>query len=225
MSLLVWDALGEHFYETGVEKGVLFPYSNGAYGAGVAWNGLISVNENPSGAEATKIWADNIKYLNLISAEDFSATIEAYQSPAEFDECDGCAAISTGVFITQQPRKSFGFSYVTQIGNDVNGADKGYKIHLVFGCMAAPSGKDYNTINDTPEAMTLSWEISTTPIDVPNHKPTAHIIIDSTQVDATKLGTFKDILYGTDGTGGSSGTTSRLPLPTEIITHFGAVSG
>lgn len=222
MSKLTWDAAGERFYETGVEQGVLFVYDNNAYGAGVAWNGLTSVSENPSGAETTTLWADNIKYLNMISAEDYAATIEAYTRPDEFAECDGTASITDGVYVTQQPRKTFGFSYVTKIGNDTEGTNKGYKIHLVYGCTAAPSSKDYNTINDSPEAMTLSWEVSTTPIVVPGYKPTAHIIIDSTKVDSTKLGTFKDILYGTDGTGGSEGTTSRLPLPTEVISHFKA---
>ena len=222
MSKLTWDAVGERFYETGVEQGVLFVYDNNAYGAGVAWNGLTSVSENPSGAETTTLWADDIKYLNMISAEDYAATIEAYTRPDEFAECDGTASITDGVYVTQQPRKTFGFSYVTKIGNDTEGTNKGYKIHLVYGCTAAPSSKDYNTINDSPEAMTLSWEVSTTPITVPGYKPTAHIIIDSTKVNSTKLGTFKDILYGTDGTGGSEGTNSRLPLPTEVISHFTA---
>lgn len=220
MPKLSWDAVGERFYETGVEQGVLFVYDNNAYGAGVAWNGLTSVSENPSGAETTTLWADDIKYLNMISAEDYAATIEAYTRPDEFAACDGTASITDGVYVTQQPRKTFGFSYVTKIGNDTDGTNKGYKIHLVYGCTAAPSSKDYNTINDSPEAMTLSWEVSTTPIAVPGYKPTAHIIIDSTKVDSTKLGTFKDILYGTDGTSGSEGTTSRLPLPTEVISHF-----
>lgn len=225
MAKLTWDDVGERFYETGVENGVLFVYDNNAYGNGVAWNGLISVSENPSGAETTTLWADNIKYLNMISAEDYSATIEAYTRPDEFAQCDGSVAISTGVYATQQPRKMFGFSYVTRIGNDTNGTNKGYKIHLVYGCTAAPSSKDYNTINDSPEAMTLSWEISTTPVEVPGQKPTAHIIIDSTKVDAAKLTTFKDTLYGTNGEGNSSGTAPTLMTPTQVISHFGAVSG
>lgn len=220
MAVLTWDGVGERLYETGVENGVLYPYSNGSYQTGVAWNGLVSVNENPSGAESTKIWADNIKYLNLISAEDFSATIEAYTYPAEFAECDGTAAISNGVYAAQQPRKTFGLSYVTRIGNDTDGTAHGYKIHLVYGCTAAPSSKDYNTINDSPEAMTLSWEVTTTPVAVPNMKPTAHIIIDSTKVDSSKLTTFKDIIYGSSG---SSSSNPTLPLPAAIISHFGAL--
>lgn len=225
MSKLTWDAVGERYFEAGVEKGVLFPFENNEYTAGIAWNGLIGVAENPSGAETTKLWADNIKYLNLVSAEDYGATIEAYMRPDEFAECDGTVQIADGVVASQQPRKSFGFSYVTQIGNDTDGTSHGYKIHLIYGCMAAPSSKDYNTINDSPEAMTLSWEVSTTPVDVPGHKPTAHIIIDSTKADPTKLASFEEILYGSDGTGGTGGTTSRLPLPTEVIKHFGNASG
>lgn len=222
MALLTWDGTGDRLFETGVEKGVLFVYDNNAYGTGVAWNGLISVNENPSGAEATKLWADNIKYLNLLSAEDFGFTIEAYTYPDEFMACDGSASIATGVYAAQQPRKTFGFSYVTQIGNDTDGTNHGYKIHLVYGCKAAPSGKDYNTINDSPDATQLSWEVSTTPIEVTGFKPTSHIIIDSTKTDSTKLTTFKGILYGTDG---QNGTNSRLPLPAEVISTLGTVSG
>ena len=223
MAKLKWDSIGERFYETGVEKGVLFPYENDAYGTGVAWNGLIGVAENPSGAESTALWADNIKYLNMISAEDYGATIEAYTRPDEFAACDGTAEIATGVVATQQTRKSFGFSYVTRIGNDTDGTDKGYKIHLVYGCTAAPSSKDYNTINDSPEAMTLSWEVTTNPVDVPGHKPTAHIIIDSTKADSAKLKSFEDILYGTEGSGTTA--SSRLPLPTEVISHFSGSAG
>lgn len=215
MPRLTWDGIGERLFETGVEKGVLFPYENNEYSKGVAWNGLVSVSENPSGAENTNLWADNIKYLNLISAEDYSSTIEAYTSPDEFAECDGRKSIAKGVTIAQQKRKAFGFSYVTKVGNDTDSSDHGYKIHLIYGCHAAPSSKDYNTINDSPEAITLSWEVSTTPIDVPGNKPTAHITIDSTTVDAAKLKTFEDILYG------SENAESRLPLPTEIISHFG----
>lgn len=218
MPRLTWDGLGERLYETGVSKGVLFPFANEAYTTGVAWNGLVGVAENPSGAEATPLWADNIKYLELMSAEQYGATIEAYTAPDEFAECDGSAQVSAGVYITQQKRKSFGFSYVTQIGNDIDASDHGYKIHLVYGCKAAPASKDYNTINDTPEAMTLSWEVSTTPVTVPGLKPTSHIIINSTKVDAEKLETFENILYGRAGVGGSS---SRLPLPDEVITLFG----
>lgn len=219
---LVWDGIGERFFETGTSKGVLFPFVNNAYSTGVAWNGLIGVSENPSGAEATALWADNIKYLNLMSAEEYAATIECYTTPDEFAVCDGSAALAEGVYITQQKRQNFGFSYQTKIGNDVDNSDHGYKIHLVYGCLAAPSGKDYNTINDSPEAMTLSYEISTTPIEVPGMKPTSHVIIDSTKVDAAKLETFENILYGRNGVGASN---SRLPLPTELVTLFGAANG
>lgn len=222
MARLIWDALGERFYETGTSKGVLFPYINNAYATGVAWNGLIGVSENPSGAEASPLWADNIKYLNLMSAEEYAATIEAYTYPDEFAACDGSATIADGVYITQQKRRTFGFSYRTEIGNDTEGTDKGYKIHLVYGCLAAPSGKDYNTVNDTPEAMTLSWEVSTTPVEVPGLKPTSHIIIDSTKVNAEQLATFENILYGREGVGASN---SRLPLPAEVATLFGAANG
>lgn len=219
MSKLVWDQTGERLFETGVEKGVLFPFKNNAYQTGVAWNGLTGVSESPSGAESNKLYADNIKYLDLVSAEEYGATIEAYTYPDEFKECDGSAEIADGVVVTQQKRIPFGFSYVTQVGNDSEGSDHGYKIHLVYGCKASPSSKDYATINDNPDAITFSWEITTTPVDVPNHKPTAHIIIDSTKVDATKLASFEAILYGADGSG--TGSDSRLPLPTEIISHFG----
>ena len=217
MAVLTWDGTGERLFETGVEKGVLYLYENNAYATGVAWNGLISINENPSGAEATALWADDIKYLNMLSAEEFAATVEAYTYPDEFALCDGSASIATGVLATQQPRSTFGMSYVTKIGNDVDGNNHGYKIHLLYGCKAAPSGKDYGTINDSPEAITFSWEISTTPVDVPNFKPTSHIIIDSTKVASGKLTTFKDIIYGSSG---DNGTNSRLPLPPEVISHF-----
>lgn len=222
MPKLVWDQTGKRFFETGVEKGVLFPYKNNAYGTGVAWNGLTGVSENPSGAESNALYADNIKYLDLVSTEEFGATIEAYTYPDEFMECDGSAEIADGVVIGQQKRIPFGFSYVTQIGNDSDGTDHGYKIHLVYNAKATPSSKDYATINDNPDAITFSWEITTTPVDVPGHKPTAHIVIDSTKVDAAKLATFEEALYGKDG---ETGATSRLPLPNEVITMFGGSAG
>ena len=232
MSRLVWDQTGERLYETGVEKGVLFPFKNGSYQAGVAWNGLTGVSESPSGAESNKLYADNIKYLDLISAEEYGATIEAYTYPDEFAECDGSAEIATGIVAAQQKRISFGFSYVTQVGNDTEGSDHGYKLHLVYGCKAAPSSKDYATINDNPDAITFSWEISTTPVEVPNYKPTSHIIIDSTKADETKLASFEEILYGKDAVAAdaehnisaAAAVDPRLPLPSEVITHFAAAA-
>ena len=213
MSKIKWDQTGERFYETGVSKGVLYPYLNGAYAKGVAWNGLTAVNESPSGAEATPLYADNIKYLNLISAEEFGATVEAYTYPDEFAACNGEASLGTGVTVGQQKRVPFGLSYQTKIGNDVD-ADLGYKIHLIYGALAAPSEKDYATVNDSPEAITFSWELTTTPIDVPNMKPTACLTIDSTKVDAAKLAALEEILYGTDG---ENGKEPKLPTPQEVI--------
>lgn len=214
-----WDATGEHLYETGVDRGVLYPYDNenSAYGAGVAWNGLTSVSQNPSGAEASDFWADNIKYLNLRSGEDFGATIEAYTYPDEFAECDGSAEVATGVKIGQQTRKMFGFSYRTLIGNDTDGQDYGYKIHLIYGATAAPSERSYSTVNESPEPMTMSWELNTVPVPVTNYKPTAHIEIDSTKCDSTKLATFEQILYGTPASGQTAAVDARLPLPAEVI--------
>ena len=216
MSKLKWDQAGEKFYETGVSNGVLYPLTNGAYPEGVAWNGLTAVNENPSGAEATPLYADNIKYLNLMSAEEFGATIEAYTYPDEFGVCNGEAELATGVSIGQQARKLFGLSYQTKVGNDQNN-DLGYKIHLIYGALAAPSEKAYATINDSPEAITFSWEISTTPVEVEGFKPTASLVIDSTKVDADALTRLKNVLYGTDGSQGTEGTTARLPLPDEVL--------
>lgn len=217
MSKLVWDQTGERLYETGVKNGVLYPISDaGAYDLGVAWNGLTAVTESPSGAEATPLYADDIKYLNLISAEEFGGTIEAYTYPEEFEQCDGSAALATGVNIGQQPRKVFGLCYRTTIGNDVLSNDYGYKLHLVYGALAAPSEKAYATINDSPEAITFSWEFSTTPVNVTGHKPTASITIDSTKVDKEKLSALEDILYGTEE------AEARLPLPDEIAELFAA---
>lgn len=214
MSALTWDNVGERFYEVGVDRGVVFPYKNDAYQKGVAWNGLTAVNENPSGAEATALYADNIKYLNLVSSEEFGCTIEAFTYPDEYAECDGSAEPTDGVYLAQQPRKPFGFAYRTRIGNDTSGTEKGYKIHLVYNALAAPSSKSYGTINDSPDAMTLSWEVTTTPINVSGYKPVAHIIIDSTKVGSSQLATFEEILYGNEV------SDSRLPLPDEVLTIF-----
>lgn len=215
MSKLVWDQTGEHLYETGVSKGVLYPFTDGAYTNGVAWNGLTAVTESPSGAEPTALYADNIKYLNLMSNEEFGATIEAYTYPDEFAACDGSASIANGVTIGQQSRSTFGLSYATQLGNDIDGSDHAYKLHLIYGALASPSEKGYSTINDSPEAITLSWEISTTPVSVSGFKPTSLVIIDSAKVDAEKLAALEAILYGSDE------TEPRLPLPDELITILG----
>ena len=214
MSKLVWDDAGKRLYETGVKNGVLYPFSDaGKYDTGVAWNGLTAVTEAPSGAESTPLYADDIKYLNLISTEEFGGTIEAYTYPEEFEQCDGSAELTKGVTIGQQPRKTFGLSYRTTLGNDVKNSDYGYKLHLVYGALAAPSEKAYATINDSPEAITFSWEFSTTPVNVDGHKPTASIVIDSTKCDAGKLEALEKILYGDD-----KGDGPRLPLPDEIKT-------
>lgn len=221
MSKLVWDKTGERLYETGVRKGVLYlKGENGAYSNGVAWNGLTAVTESPSGAEATPLYADDIKYLNLLSAEEFSATIEAYTYPDEFAECDGSGSLVAGVFIGQQKRKQFGLCYRTVLGNDEDGEEYGYKLHIIYGCLAAPTEKAYATINDSPEAITFSWEISTTPVEVSGFKPTASLVIDSTKVDAEKLAALEEILYGKDGTGNpqTGAVAPRLPLPDEIKT-------
>jgi hypothetical protein len=215
MAKLVWDQVGERRYETGIDHGVLYiPNDSGVYVNGVAWNGLTSVAESPSGAEPNAQYADNIKYLNLFSAEEFGATIEAFTYPDEFAQFDGLAVPTPGVAIGQQARRTFGLSYRTKIGNDVQGDDLGYKLHLVYGCQASPSEKSYNTINDSPEAITFSWEITTTPVAVPNLKPTSIITIDSTAVDETTLLSLENTLYG------SEGIDPSLPLPATIITMF-----
>ena len=217
---LVWDKTGEHYYETGVKNGVLYPMSaSGTYPKGVAWNGLTAITESPSGAEATALYADDIKYLNLMSNEEFGATVEAYTYPDEFAECDGSASLTEGVYIGQQARKTFGLCYRTTLGNDSKGNDYGYKLHIIYGAMASPSEKAYSTINDSPDAITFSWELSTTPVAVANFKPTASLTIDSTKVDPEKLTTLEEILYGKDGTGEDHSTGAvdpRLPLPDEI---------
>lgn len=211
---LSWDETGEKLYETGVDHGVLYPMGQNGYGDGVAWNGLTTVTETPSGAEATKLYADNIKYLEIRSAEEFGGTIEAYTYPDEWAECDGSAALTTGVYAGQQPRKVFGLCYRTVLGNDVDLDKHGYKLHIVYGCTASPSERSYATINDSPEAITFSWEFSSVPVPVTGHKPVSCITIDSTKVDATKLATLESILYGT---GGQTTVAARLPLPAEIV--------
>jgi|SRR5580765_287836 hypothetical protein len=216
MPVLVWDQVGERLYETGVDHGVLYtPDAQGVYASGVAWNGLTSVSETPSGAESTAQYADNIKYLNLISAEEFGATIEAFTFPPEFNEHDGLATPEAGIVVGQQPRKMFGLSYRTRLGNDVDGEEYGYKLHLVYGCIASPSEKAYNTINDSPEAITFSWDISTTPVPVTGHKPTSLIVVDSSIVDALGLTALETALYG-DATVG----VAHLPTPDEVIAMF-----
>ena len=209
MSKLIWDKIGGRQYETGVSKGVLYPMSEGNYPKGVAWNGLIGVTESPEGAEATPLYADNIKYLNLMSAESFKATVEAYTYPDEFAACNGETELTTGVTIGQQTRNTFGMSYQTKVGNDAD-ADAGYKIHLIYGALAAPSEKAYATVNDSPEAITFSWEVSTTPVEVEGFKPTASLTIDSTKVSKEKMAAIEKILYG------DTEVEPRLPLPNEV---------
>lgn len=211
MSKLVWDATGTRRYENGVSKGVLYPQSNGTYPKGVAWNGLTGVTDSPEGAEANDIWADNIKYASLRSAETSKGTIEAFTAPDEFDACDGSAELATGVTIGQQDRQPFGLCYRTEIGTDSN-PSAGYKLHIVYGATASPSEQTHETINDSPEAMQLSWEYDTVPVVVEGHKPTATLTIDSTKADSAKLKALEDILYG------SAETEARLPLPAEIAT-------
>lgn len=216
---LVWDETGKKLFETGVSNVALYPQdTTGVYGAGVAWNGVTNISESPSGAEATTLWANNGKYLNLYSVEEYASSIEAYTYPDEFAECDGSAEIAKGVSIGQQTRKSFGLAYKTLIGSDTDGNDHGYKLHLVYGCKAAPSERSHATVNDSPEALSFSWEISTTPVSVKGHKPTASVEIDSTKVDAEKLAAFEKILFGSDT------AAARLPLPDEVATHFAAAS-
>lgn len=240
MARLLWDQTGEKFYETGVNQGVLYVYDSAAadptkaYCPGVAWNGLSSVSESPSGAEANKIYADNINYLNLYSAEEFGATIEAYTYPDEFKACDGTAEIVNGAFIGQQARKTFGFCFKTIIGNDVDGDAKGYKLHLIYGCKASPSEAQYQTVNDSPEAIAFSWEITTTPIAVgkinnKQYNPTSRIVIDSTKftTEAQKaaLADLEDKLFGTDTSGQTAGTDAYLPLPAEVVSTLTVANG
>ena len=216
MAKLVWDQVGQRYYETGTDHGVVYPQdASGAYSTGYAWNGLTGVSESPSGAEPTDLWADNIKYLSIRSAEEFGATIEAYTYPDEFAVLDGSAEIADGVMIGQQTRKSFGFCYRTRIGNDTQFEDHGYKLHLLYGCTVSPSEKAYQTINDSPEAITFSWELTTTPVAVTGYKPTASLVIDSTKFTgdkAAKLAALEAVLYGSDD------KEPRLPLPDEVLT-------
>lgn len=220
MSRIQWDEAGKRFYETGVDHGVLYPMqTDGTYSLGVPWNGLTAVTESPSGAEATPIWADNMKYLNLMSTEEFGATVEAYTYPEEFAECDGSASIATGVYIGQQSRKTFGLCYRTILGNDVESNDYGYKLHLIYNALAAPSERPYQTVNDSPEAITFSWELSTTPVAVEGFKPTASVTIDSSKCTPEALARLEAILYGTEE------AEARLPLPDEIISIVGEAAG
>jgi hypothetical protein len=215
---IVWDESGSRLYETGVDHGVLYPQAaNGGYPAGVPWNGLTAVTESPSGAEATPLFADNIKYLNMVSAEQFSATIEAYTYPDEFAVCDGSTEPTPGVIVQQHTRKPFGLCYRTKIGNDIDGVDYGYKLHLIYGALAAPSEKPHSTINETPEAITFSWAITTTPVPVTGLKPSASLVIDSTKVDALKMTALEELLYGKEA------IPAALPLPDAVIALISAV--
>lgn len=216
MSKIVWDKAGEHFYETGVDHGVLYPTDNGVYGAGVPWNGLTNVTESPSGAESTGQYADNIKYLNLISAEEFGATVEAFYYPPEFSVCDGSAEPVKGVIIGQQVRRPFGLCYRTLRGNDLMGTDYGYKLHLVYGATASPSERAYGTVNDSPEAITFSWTLTTTPVEVTGYRPTASLIIDSTLVSKANMAKLENMLYGTES------SEPKLPMPDEVIALIGS---
>lgn len=217
---IVWDQSGSRLYETGVQKGVLYPQVDGEYPKGVAWNGLTAVTESPSGAEATPMYADNVKYLNLIGVEEFGATVEAFTYPDEFAKCDGSEEVAPGVLIGQQTRQPFGLCYRTELGNDELADGFGYKLHLVYGAIAAPSEKAYQTINDTPEAITFSWELTTTPVPVPGYKPTASLTINSSKTTPEKLTAIEKILYGTAAVTEpeSPAVDARLPLPAEIIT-------
>ncbi len=215
MTKLTWDQTGERLYETGVDRGVLYiPDGTGEYVSGFAWNGLYGVTESPTGAEPTPLYADNIKYLNLLSVEEFGATIEAYTYPDEFGQCDGTASPQEGISVGQQGRKTFGLGYRTRVGNDLEGADFGYKLHLIYGALAAPSEKAFATINDSPEAITFSWDLTTTPVEVVGYKPTASLTIDSTKVDPTALASLEDVLYGTVG------VDPALPMPAEVLAMF-----
>ena len=218
MAVLTWDQVGERLYETGVDRGVLYlPNSTGVYATGYAWNGLTTVTESPSGAEATAQYADNIQYLNLMSEETFGGTIEAYTYPDAFGQCDGSLSPAVGVAIGQQARKSFGLSYRTRLGNDVNGNAYGYKLHLVYGALASPSEKEYASINDSPEAISFSWDFTTTPVEVKGYKPTSLIVVDSTKVQAAKLASLEALLYGTET------KEAGLPLPNEVFALFEGV--
>ena len=212
MAKIIWDEAGDRLYETGVEQVALYPMgSTGTYEKGVPWNGVTAITESPSGAEATPLYADNIKYLELRSVEEFGASIEAYTYPDEFAACDGSAELIKGVKLGQQPRKAFGLAYKTKVGNDTEGEEHGYKLHIIYGAKAAPSEKAYATINDSPEAITFSWEITTTPVAVDGHKPTAHIELDSTKCTAAQMAAVEALLYG------SESEEAKLPTPAEIL--------
>lgn len=213
---LEWDKSGERLYETGIEKGVLYPISNGQYQSGVAWNGLTAFTESPSGAENTDLYADNIKYLSMQSAETFGGTIEAYMYPDEFAECDGSANVAAGVTIGQQTRKGFGFCYRTKVGNDTDGNEHGDKIHIVYGCKCSPSEKNYQTINDSPDAITFSWEVNSTPVNVTNYKPTSCLVIDTTKISEAALTAIEDALYGKNGEEAAA-TDPKILMPDEVI--------
>lgn len=218
MAKIIWDQTGEKTFETGVDQGVLYLNVDGTYPNGVPWNGLTAVTESPSGAEATALYADNIKYLNLMSAEEFGATIEAYTYPEEFETCNGVVEVADGTYIGQQARTTFGMCYRTLIGNDIENTRHGYKLHIIYGCVAAPSERAYSTVNDSPEAITFSWEVKTTPVPVTGNKPTATLVIDSTKCDSVKLKALEDALYG------SESAEPHLPMPDEIIAILGKAS-
>lgn len=226
MAKLVWDQVGERYYETGVKNVVLYPQVNGAYPEGVAWNGITNVTQTPTGADSNPIYADDTKYLDIRSVEEEEGSITAYTYPDEWAACDGSAALTTGVYIHQQPRQAFGLCYRTVLGNDTEYENYGYKLHLIYGATASPSEKSHDTINDSPEAVEMSWDYTTVPVSILDNnnqpvsgfKPTSSIEIDSTKVDATKLAALEAILYGTNGSGSSEGTTARLPLPYEVMT-------
>lgn len=227
MPRLEWDKVAEKLYETGTKMGVVYPQNAaGAYPKGFAWNGLTAVTESPSGADVTKLWADDINYLSLRAAEEFGGTIEAYTYPPEFGECDGSAYVDTAkaISISQQPRKPFGFCYRTILGNDTQLDAYGYKLHLIYGATASPSEKSYETVNDSPDAITFSWEFDTVPVAVTGYKPTSEIVIDCSKLTEGKIKAIEDVLYGTDGTGGSEGTDARLPLPDEVFSIINAAT-
>ena len=221
MPKLTWHGTGEREIEAGVSEVALFPMGSSGYEAGVAWNGVTAINENPSGADVTDLYADNIKYASMRSAEKFGFTIEAYTYPDEWAECDGSKEAVVGVFLGQQSRKAFGLVYKTQIGDEAHpGMDKGYKLHIIYNCTASPSGRGYTTINDNPDAISFSWEANSTPVDVTGYKATCEIVIDSTKANATKLTALLEKIYGTDGSGGSTGTAPQLPDPNTIISDM-----